>query len=266
MAWPNIDPTVPLGTEKKKFGDDRIREAKQHLVDGLQAISNYSPGGTAPALRTAVWTTATRPTGANLVDRVTGYNTDLGYEEYYDAATESWKSKTPPATHAHTGADGSEMIDAADIINTPAGNIAATTVQAAINELDAEKAKLAGDSAQTFSVADATAAAHALALGQLLGSVSANGYIKIPVMDGSTVKTVIIQWGFASGSSSVFSVTFPISFPNACLSVVCSSKRTTPGEQGFNYVNNITTTGFTITLEWSHPDSGYKGYWIAIGY
>lgn len=41
----------------------------------------------------------------------------------------------PPATSS----------DAASITNTPAGGIAATTVQAAINELDTEKANLAGN-------------------------------------------------------------------------------------------------------------------------
>ena len=96
MAWPTIDPTTPLGTEKIKFGDERIREAKQHIVDGLQAISNYTAGGTTPAIKTAVWTTATRPTGGDLVDGVTGYNTTLGCEEYYDLATTTWVAKNPP--------------------------------------------------------------------------------------------------------------------------------------------------------------------------
>lgn len=41
---------------------------------------------------------------------------------------------------------------AALIGNAPAGNIAATNVQAAINELDTEKAKLNGDSAQDFAM------------------------------------------------------------------------------------------------------------------
>jgi hypothetical protein len=45
---------------------------------------------------------------------------------------------------------------------TPAGNIAATDVQAALAELDTEKADLAGSSAQVFSVAAATVADHAV--------------------------------------------------------------------------------------------------------
>lgn len=53
---------------------------------------------------------------------------------------------------------------AALIGNTPAGLIAATTVQAAINELDTEKAALAGSATQVFSVAAATANDHAVSL------------------------------------------------------------------------------------------------------
>lgn len=98
MAWPTIDPTAPAGTDKKKFGDDAIRTTKQHVIDGLQQISNYSTAGVTPALKTAMWTTLTRPSGPNLVDRVTGYNTDLNIEEYYDLATTTWIPKGVPAS------------------------------------------------------------------------------------------------------------------------------------------------------------------------
>jgi len=57
------------------------------------------------------------------------------------------------ATAANLAAAGG----AALVGNTPAGNIAASTVQAAINELDAEKALLAGNAAQVFSAATAAA-------------------------------------------------------------------------------------------------------------
>ena len=45
--------------------------------------------------------------------------------------------------------------NAVDIATTPAGNLAATNQAATNAELDAEKAKLAGDSAQVFSAAAA---------------------------------------------------------------------------------------------------------------
>lgn len=50
---------------------------------------------------------------------------------------------------------------------TPAGSIAAINVQAAIVELDAEKAALAGNAAQVFRVADAVGASDAVNLAQM---------------------------------------------------------------------------------------------------
>lgn len=50
---------------------------------------------------------------------------------------------------------------------TPTGGISSTNVQAAIAELDLEKAKSEGFAGQTFLVADATAASHAVSMGQV---------------------------------------------------------------------------------------------------
>jgi len=41
--------------------------------------------------------------------------------------------------HDHDGSTGGKIVDSGDIMNTPAGNIAATDTQAAIDELDSEK-------------------------------------------------------------------------------------------------------------------------------
>lgn len=79
-----------------------------------------------------------------------------------------------PTSTTLAAAEGATLIG-----NTPAGNIAATTVQAALNELDAEKARLAGLSTQTFSVATATAAAHAVPKSQFDAGVA-----------GSVIQTV----------------------------------------------------------------------------
>jgi len=100
MAWPTIDETKPLGSDKVKTIDDAERETRTFTKVSLGVISNYTDSGTQPALRSTVWTTATRPTGANLVDRVTGYNTTLGYEEYYDLVSATWKSKSQTAIDA----------------------------------------------------------------------------------------------------------------------------------------------------------------------
>jgi microcystin-dependent protein len=94
MAFNKIDKTYPPGTEKGKVLDNVIREFKEQTETNLAAISNYNASGavgTVPAIKTAVWTTAGRPTGADLVDKVTGFNSDLGVIEYYDLGSTSWK-------------------------------------------------------------------------------------------------------------------------------------------------------------------------------
>lgn len=56
---------------------------------------------------------------------------------------------------------------ASGISSSAYGNLASTNVQAALQELDDEKAALAGSSSQVFSVADATDDAHAASAGQV---------------------------------------------------------------------------------------------------
>lgn len=64
--------------------------------------------------------------------------------------------KADLASPTFTGTVGG--ITSTMIGNTPAGNIAATTVQAALNELDSEKAALAGNTSQSFSMLHGTVA------------------------------------------------------------------------------------------------------------
>ena len=68
--------------------------------------------------------------------------------------------------HAHSSGAGGQKVTAANVINVAAGGIAATDVQAAINELDTEKAGIAkGECARVYhSVAQATANATLVAL------------------------------------------------------------------------------------------------------
>ena len=69
-------------------------------------------------------------------------------------------------TDQRTPAGGGSAVD---ITNTPAGNIAATNVQAALNELDAEKALLAGSSTQDFAAKILTTSADASIQGVTVG-------------------------------------------------------------------------------------------------
>jgi len=99
---------------------------------------------------------------------------------------------------------------------SPAGNIAATDVQAAIEELDAEKAPKNGSASNLFSVSDATGANHAVAMQQIQKNslVSASGTgtgdaIAATITSGLTVlndgMAVLIE---APGTNSTTTPTF----------------------------------------------------------
>jgi hypothetical protein len=172
------------------------------------------------------------------------FEADGGHADTADTATNA-TDHINDATGAH---------NASAIANTPDGNIVSTTVQGAINELDTGKAKLAGDASQVFSVANATTVAHALALGQLTGTLASSGHVKIPIMDGATLKHFVIQWGNATSSVDV---SFPIAF-TACYGAFAIS-----GNGYSQNATNVTATGFTIG---HYNGTGLPAYWFAYGY
>lgn len=65
-----------------------------------------------------------------------------------------------------------------------------------------------------------------------------------------------IQGGYASG---VTNVTFPVSFPSACLSVTNTSSNTGNSNHDYTGVNNFSKTGFV-------RNNGIATFWCAIGY
>ena len=96
-------------------------------------------------------------------------------------------------------------------------------------------------------------------VGYLAQSTSSSGYIK---MFGG----LIIQWGKTGylGTSSTQSVTFPISFPNACLTVTNGIEATgTNPSYGWTQ-SSPSTTGITFYSRNGVPASG--ALYIAIGY
>lgn len=86
-----------------------------------------------------------------------------------------------------------QIPEAIEVSNLPAGAIIATTVQAAINELDTEKAKVTGDVANVFKVATAVANEDAVSLAQ------ATTLFSSPAITNPTTTT--------TGSSTVYVLT-----------------------------------------------------------
>jgi hypothetical protein len=80
---------------------------------------------------------------------------------------------------------------------------------------------------------------------------------------------LIVQWGVITGApwSSVpvdVNVTFPQTFPNACVVAFATSNRSVGSNgqaiDGSGYTSNYSATGMTVTIDYS------SGRWIAIGY
>jgi len=111
---------------------------------------------------------STDPNGNPCTEGDLYFNTTSDVMRVFQSAT--WVNAVPVGAGVTTfnGRSGNVVSVAGDynaghITNTPAGNIAATTVQAAINELDTEKADAAATTSALASKADAAATTSALA-------------------------------------------------------------------------------------------------------
>ena len=78
----------------------------------------------------------------------------------------------------------------------------------------ATKAALAGSTSQTFQAADGSSGKQVVNISQFVVSLGDSGYIKIPFTDGTNKLDWIYQWGQASSSSSITTITLPITFPH----------------------------------------------------
>jgi hypothetical protein len=117
-----------------------------------------------------------------------------------------------------------------------------------------------GGDTQLYSL---TGAAVALSgLSQLTGNnASANGY--------QWIGGVLLQWGSAttSGTATPNSiVTFPVAFPNNCLSAVCTTTETTTN-RNFTVIHGFNASQLQVTAINSSgtAQSGVTFYWFAIG-
>ena len=135
--------------------------------------------------------------------------------------------------------------------------------QRQVNEAEA-RAKAYTD--QEVAEVDQALACHTTHAGEQL-SLQQNGYCKM-------ANGLIIQWGKVPFDSYLFGqwghaqveVTFPIAFPNACLSIT-GAKNSQDSDWGPNHFlafNYITETGFRLNAV--EPPSDYNIYWLAIGY
>lgn len=100
-------------------------------------------------------------------------------------------------------------------------------------------------------------------------SAGANGYLKLPSWLGG----LMLQWGrFYAQDDSYNALTFPVAFPNACLSVSASIEANGPlagATSGSCVIGKLSATGCYIgSSVYNDPGAVITGYvyWIAVGY
>ena len=146
------------------------------------------------------------------------------------------------ASHTH---DASAIISG--VINIARLPEASTTAQGVV------QLSSAVNSTSTVQAATASAvkAAYDAAMSDDSFLKSASGYVKLR-------SGIIIQWGTNIASDPGTTVTFPIAFPSACISVTATYAQT--GDKISMAAHTLTTTTFRL-YGWN-----YSAYWIAIGY
>ena len=168
------------------------------------------------------------------------------------AATASWAALAPLNSPTFTGTPAAP---------TPLTSDNSTTL-ATTAFVKNFAAPIAGNSSQTFNVANGTGGNQAVNAGQFLASAASPGYQKLP-------SGIIIQWGTNAVGASSF-VTFPIPFPTACLCVTVSEANATSATWGLGRPTvhgsqSPTTTGYSAWAE-AWTGSGWTGGSIAQSY
>jgi hypothetical protein len=133
-------------------------------------------------------------------------------------------------------------------------------------------AALSGNAAQTFQVAAATAAAHALNLGQFTGGVTSNDFISIPMLVAGVKRNLIIQWGTVASQTGRASITPPVAFPNAVF-FAGGVLDVTSAQYFFNAIvhwdkvgSTLSSLSFVISSTTSNIAASNAYSWFAVGY
>lgn len=157
--------------------------------------------------------------------------------------------------------------NAANIVNVAEGNIAATTVQAAINELDVEKALLAGAAAQVFSVAPATAAGHAVSASVLQaqtnvafttgGTLTAYTLTPSPAIAAYAAgQSFFVTFALASGLNPTLTISGITTPPNLIKAVSAGTyANVIAGDIAANWRSRVTLLSATQALVEVLPDA-----------
>lgn len=116
------------------------------------------------------------------------------------------------------------------------------------------------------TLADATKALTAAALAVLFTGSASGNWIKLPYMDGSTKRDLIVQWGTATiPHNSTVDVTFAEPFPNAASAAYATLVNDNSVGEVRVSVNALTATKLTLR-EWDNQSGDKQVYWWAVGH
>nr|WP_192941366.1 phage tail protein [Citrobacter werkmanii] len=109
--------------------------------------------------------------------------------------------------------------------------------------------------------------------GTMTGAFESAGYLKIPAIIGGAKRTLIVQWGLASGTTGKIATTYATAFPNAVLQVICSVADKSAGSGAVTLAVNqadITSLASRTTVTITPSNSDFQGTttarFISIGY
>ncbi|HHT8275561.1 TPA: gp53-like domain-containing protein [Citrobacter braakii] len=107
----------------------------------------------------------------------------------------------------------------------------------------------------------------------MTGAFESVGYLTIPAIIGGTKRTLIIQWGLASGTTGKIAATYKTVFPNAVLQVICSVADKSSGSGAVTLAVNqadVTSLASRTTVTITPSSSDFQGTttarFISIGY
>lgn len=109
--------------------------------------------------------------------------------------------------------------------------------------------------------------------GTMTGVFESAGYLKIPAIIGGAKRTLIVQWGLASGTTGKIATTYATAFPNAVLQVICSVADKSTGSGAVTLAVNqadVTSLASRTTVTITPSSSDFQGTttarFISIGY
>ena len=260
MSTPPALPQAPK-TYDPDYINRLLRILTQYMTQTAQDVNNTSGSTTNSQFNSlGVGTTPSGTAGDLKATTIEATTVTSNLKGTVDATTTGGAGLTPTNATNATNVVGSGTISATTTGTTQTTGTNNTTLATTAFVLaeTALNALLAGSSSQTFSAANGTSSNQVVNISQFSASLATNGYQKL-------ASGLILQWG-KTGSVAVggpYTVTFPISFPNAAFFATSIPTVYNDVAQTAPLTASLSTTAFTY-----YNSTGVSNafLWFAVGY